>query len=54
MTRLIEKIYFRVRSEDKEKINAKAQQIGLTPSAFIRMAALSYSINDSEQPSVKK
>ena len=50
MRRLREKIYFRVRPEDKEKINAKAQRIGLTPSAFIRMATLSYRVEEDPSP----
>jgi hypothetical protein len=50
MKRLIEKVYFRLRPEDKEKINAKAQRIGLTPSAFIRMATLSYRVEEDPSP----
>ena len=50
MKRLRQKIYFRVRPEDKEKINAKAQRIGLTPSAFIRMATLSYRVEEDPSP----
>jgi len=50
MERLKEKIHFRVRPEDKEKINAKAEMVGLSPSAFMRMAALSYRVEEDPSP----
>ncbi len=50
MKRLKEKIYFRVKPEDKEKIGIKAEMVGLSPSAFIRMAALSYRIEEDPSP----